>query len=194
MIKPWPLVESKILWSFPIYTLRQDTRLSPKTGRNHNFLVLDSADWVNIVPVTPEGNIVMIRQFRHGTASTVLEIPGGLIDQEGETPGQAASRELLEETGYRAEECLSIGVVHPNPAIQNNCCHTFLARNARRVQSQRLEGTEDIEVIEIPWSDIPARIREGEITHALVLIGFFWYQRYLESAHTPIDNPSQRIR
>ena len=104
MVPAWPLIESKILCSFPIYSLRQDTRQSPRTGKTHNFLVLDSTDWVNIVPVTPQGNVVMVQQFRHGTASTVLEIPGGMMELEGETPEQAASRELVEETGYIAEE------------------------------------------------------------------------------------------
>lgn len=181
MAEPWPLVTSKVMCSFPIYRLRQDTRRSPKTGKDHTFLVLDSTDWVNIVPVTPQGNVVMIRQFRHGTASMVLEIPGGMMDPNGETPRDAALRELLEETGYVAETCIHLGSVHPNPAIQNNRCHTFLAGNVRRERPQRLEGTEDIDVLEVPFENIPGLIDKGEITHALVLIAFFWYQRYLDA-------------
>ncbi len=184
MLEPWPLVESKILCSFPIYRLRQDVRRSPRTGKNHTFLVLDSTDWVNIVPITPRGDVVMIRQFRHGTADMVLEIPGGMMELNGEDPREAALRELVEETGYVAESCVYLGSVHPNPAIQNNRCHTFLAQNVRRVCDQRLEGTEDIEVVEIPFKEIPALITKGEITHALVLIAFFWYQHYLVTLTT----------
>jgi 8-oxo-dGTP pyrophosphatase MutT (NUDIX family) len=120
----------------------------------------------------------------------VLEVPGGMMEVQGETPEQAASRELIEETGYSPEECIYLGAVHPNPAIQNNLCHTFFAKNARPVQTQRLEGTEDIEVIEIPLREIPKKIQNGEITHALVLIAFFWYQRYLDASSPPrFKNP-----
>lgn len=120
VIRPWPLLASKILNAFPIYTLRQDTRRSPRTGKDHDFLVLDSKDWINVVPVTPAGNLVLIRQFRHGTASLVWEIPGGMMDEEDKSPEQAAQRELLEETGYVPEAMAFLGAVHPNPAIQNN--------------------------------------------------------------------------
>lgn len=179
-LQAWPLLNSEILHSFPIYRLRKDSRLSPRTGKTHTFLVMDSTDWVNVVPMTPEGNVVMIRQFRHGTGSIVLEVPGGMVDREDPSPEDAARRELLEETGYEAERFHYLGVVHPNPAIQNNRCHTFLAEAVRPKQSQRLDGSEDIEVTEIPYGRIPAMIERGEITHALVLIAFFWYERHLQ--------------
>ena len=178
-LQPWPLLDSKVLQEFPIYRLRQDTRRSPRTGRAHPFLVLDSPDWINVVPVTEHGNIVLIRQFRHGTASFVWEIPGGMVDPEDPTPEHAARRELLEETGYAADRFLFLGAVRPNPAIQNNRCHTFLALDCRPLQPQALEGSEDIEVLEVPGSEIPGLIDSGEIDHALVLTAFFWYERFL---------------
>jgi len=147
--------------------------------------VLDSTDWINVFPVTPEGNIVMVRQFRHGTASFVWEIPGGMMDPEDPTPEEAARRELLEETGYEAEGLQFLGVVHPNPAIQNNLCHTFLARNVRPRQSQKLDGSEDIEVQEFPWAEIPRMIDQGEITHSLVISAVFWYEKFLSGQPPP---------
>ncbi len=185
LLRPWPLLASKILNAFSIYTLRQDTRESPRTGKKHDFLVLDSTDWINVVPVTPDGNLVLIRQFRHGTASLVWEIPGGMMDEEDESPQEAARRELLEETGYEPEEMVFLGVVHPNPAIQNNRCHTFLARNVRLRQSQKLDGSEDIEVRETSWEETARMVAQGEISHSLVLAALFWYERYLASLPPP---------
>jgi 8-oxo-dGTP pyrophosphatase MutT (NUDIX family) len=184
-IQPWPLLTSKVLQDIPIYQLRQDTRQSPRTGKGHDFFVLYSRDWINVVPVTPEGNLVLIRQFRHGTASVVWEIPGGIMDLEDESPEQAALRELLEETGYEPEAMVFLGAVHPNPAIQNNRCHTFLAVNARRRQNQRLDTQEDIEVQEASWSEVSRMVDQGEITHSLVLTALFWYQRHLANLPPP---------
>ncbi|MEW6444070.1 MAG: NUDIX hydrolase [bacterium] len=184
-LEPWPLLRSEIVQSFRIYDLRRDFRRSPRTGKEHTFLVLDTADWVNVVPVTPQGNVVMIRQFRHGTGAFVLEVPGGMVDPGDTSPEEAGRRELLEETGYAAERFRYIGAVHPNPAIQNNLCHTFLAESVRPRQAQRLEGTEDIEVIEIPYERIPDMIASGEITHSLVLMAFFWYELHLRGKRPP---------
>jgi len=151
--------------------------------------VLDSTDWVNIVPVTPQGNIVLIRQFRHGTASVVWEIPGGMVDAEDETPAHAAHRELLEETGYSAEQVDFLGAVHPNPAIQNNRCHSFVAHHARPTGTQHLDGSEDIAVQEVPWPGVQEMIRSGEITHALVISALFWYARHLARLFPPPLSP-----
>ena len=190
VIRPWPLLASKVLSAFPIYTLRQDRRRSPRTGKDHDFLVLDSRDWINVVPVTPTGDLVLIRQFRHGTASLVWEIPGGMMDEEDENPKEAARRELLEETGYEPEEMAFLGAVHPNPAIQNNRCHTFLARDVRPRQTQRLDGAEDIEVQEAPWSEVSRMVDQGEISHSLVLAALFWYERHLMNLPPPPLNES----
>jgi 8-oxo-dGTP pyrophosphatase MutT (NUDIX family) len=116
----------------------------------------------------------MIRQYRHGSREVTLEIPGGLVDP-GDTPEGAASRELLEETGYQAEEYVKIGVSNPNPAIFNNRCYTFMARNVTKVSDPRPDQTEDIEVVLIPLPEIPELIRKGKIDHAIVIAAFSWY-------------------
>jgi 8-oxo-dGTP pyrophosphatase MutT (NUDIX family) len=116
----------------------------------------------------------MVRQYRHGSREVTLEIPGGLVDP-GDTPEEAATRELLEETGYRAEEMIKIGVSNPNPAIFNNRCYTFLAQDITKVSDPKPDQTEDIEVVLIPLVDIPELIRKGEIDHAIVISAFYWY-------------------
>jgi 8-oxo-dGTP pyrophosphatase MutT (NUDIX family) len=132
---------------------------------------------VNVIPITPQDDVVLIRQYRHGTREITLEIPGGLVEKN-DTPEMAAVRELYEETGYRASQMISLGGVHPNPAIQNNKCYTFLARDVSLVGDQHLDEKEDIEVLLRPLSEIPRLIRNGDITHALVLAAF--YRFYME--------------
>jgi 8-oxo-dGTP pyrophosphatase MutT (NUDIX family) len=140
----------------------------------HDFYVIESRDWINIIPITADHQVVMVRQYRHGSREVTLEIPGGLVDS-GDTPETAAARELLEETGYQAAEYVKIGATNPNPAIFNNRCYTFLARNVARVRDPMPDQTEDIEVVLIPLSDIPELIRKGEIDHAIVIAAFCWY-------------------
>jgi ADP-ribose pyrophosphatase len=174
MVKPWKRIRSQMNQSYRIFSIRTDTTLSPRTGAEHEFYVIESGDWVNVIPITADQQVVMIKQYRHGSRQITLEIPGGLVDP-GDTPETAASRELLEETGYRAEEWKKIGVVNPNPAIFSNRCHTFLARNLTKVGNPTPDQTEDIDVVILPLSDIPGLVRKGVIDHALVIAAFYWY-------------------
>src|SRR5215471_11864178 len=113
----WRRLASERLGDFKIFTVRRDRIVSPRTEEEHDFYVLDGADWINVIPVTPEGGILLIEQYRHGTGEVTLEIPGGAIDRGDADPLAAARRELREETGYEASEWVNLGFVHPNPAI-----------------------------------------------------------------------------
>jgi len=174
MIKPWKCIRSKPAQSFRVFSIRTDTVISPRTGMEHDFYVIESRNWVNIIPLTNDHQVVMIRQYRHGSREVTLEIPGGLVDP-GDTPEKAAARELLEETGYQAEEVVEIGVVNPNPAIFNNRCYTFIARNVTKTRDPMPDQTEDIEAVLIPLVDIPELIRKGKIDHAIVIGAFTHY-------------------
>jgi 8-oxo-dGTP pyrophosphatase MutT (NUDIX family) len=147
---------------------------SPRTGKDHDFFLLDSFDWVNIIPLTADGRVILVKQYRLGTKDFSLEIPGGMLN-EGEEPVGAAARELLEETGYAGEEPILLGVVDPNPALQTNRCYTYLINNVAFRTTPQQDSTEDIEVQSVPLADIPRLIHEGKITHALVIAAFFWY-------------------
>jgi ADP-ribose pyrophosphatase len=174
MVKPWRCIRSHSKQSFRVFSIRMDTTISPRTGTEHDFYIIESEDWVNVIPFAANDQVVMIRQYRHGSRKVTLEIPGGLVDPE-DTPEKAAARELLEETGYQAEELVKIGVVNPNPALFNNRCYTFVARNAQKIGQPMPDQTEDIEVVLIPVSDISELIRKGEIDHAMVITAFYWY-------------------
>jgi 8-oxo-dGTP pyrophosphatase MutT (NUDIX family) len=176
MIEPWNKTGSEYLGDFRIFRIRVDSSRSPRTGNVHRFFVLESPDWVNVIPLTPEGNVIMIRQFRHGTEDVTLEVPGGMVDAADGDPAVSAARELREETGYEAEEVIHLGSVAPNPAFLNNRCHSYLARNARPVAAPQLDGAEDIAFEEIPLADIPGLIRDGTITHSLTIAAFYYLQ------------------
>jgi 8-oxo-dGTP pyrophosphatase MutT (NUDIX family) len=140
----------------------------------HDFYVIQSPDWINIIPITPDRKVVMVRQYRHGARAVTMEIPGGLVEP-GDTPEGAASRELMEETGYRSEDWIKIGEVNPNPALFGNRCHTYLARNVSRSREPELDPSEDIEVVLVSLDAIPEMIRGGVIDHTIVIAAFSFY-------------------
>ncbi len=174
MPKPWDLISSAIDRSYRVFGLRTDRARSPRTGEIHEFFVLEAPPWVNVIPLTADDRVVLVRQYRHGIRAVTLEIPGGLVEK-GDTPEEAARRELREETGHEGAELTLLGAVHPNPAIQNNLCYTYLAKDVRPVGDLRQDDGEDIEVVLHPLSDIPALIGKKEITHALVIAAFYHY-------------------
>jgi len=167
-------------WAQESESVRQDSRLfrqivaqrrSPHTGRPHAFYRLQGPDWVNVVAFTREGELLVVEQFRHGIDAPTLEIPGGGCDG-GESPAAAARRELREETGFTSENWVALGFCTPNPATQNNRCHTFLALDCDSAGGLELDPAEELQVWAMAWFEWQARMRQGEIHHALVLAAF----------------------
>jgi ADP-ribose pyrophosphatase len=177
--KTWKLISSHRKGSFRIFDLRVDRACSPRTDKVYDFYILETTPWVNVIPLTPRNEVILIRQYRHGIQKVTLEIPGGIVEPN-DSPEAAARRELLEETGYEASEMVPLGFVHPNPAFLNNRCYTFLAKDVREAGKQAQDEKEDIEVVVRPLDHIPRIIQKGEITHALVLAAF--YRFYMEYA------------
>jgi 8-oxo-dGTP pyrophosphatase MutT (NUDIX family) len=170
----WDIVETEEIADCHIFRVKRDLARRKTDGHEHHFYWLDQPEWMNVIPITPDGDVVFIEQFRHGTQEITLEIPGGLVDP-GETPLGCARRELLEETGYEAGSLELLGKTRPNPAIQNNWQYHFLARDCRIVQSQKLDETENIRTRLAVLNDVPRLIAEGQINHSLVLSAFHWY-------------------
>jgi ADP-ribose pyrophosphatase len=173
--RSWTKVSELPPLDLEIFKLRQLEAADPRTGRPHPRVVLDCPDWVNVIPVTKHGEIVMIRQFRFGIWSLCLEIPGGMLDP-GEDPAVAAGRELEEETGYRAGRMIPLGWCHPNPAIQNNRLHTFLAEDCVQVHQGEPDEQEDISVELCSREQVNGFLRDGQITHSAVITAFYFEQ------------------
>lgn len=172
LVPQWRYDEDICLAETPIFTLRQRRGTSPSDHANTGrFVYLDCPDWVNVIALTAEREVVAIEQCRHGLAEVTLEIPGGMVDP-GESPFEAGIRELREETGYEGEPARTIGSVSPNPAILNNHCYTVLVENARRATSPALDAHEEIAVRLISLDQIAGLISAGAIHHALVVAAF----------------------
>lgn len=170
-VKNWQQGEPHLLAETRIFDLKERHAVSPLSGREGDFVYLDSVDWINVIALTEQKQVVLIEQFRHGLGEVTLEIPGGMVDP-GETPEQACLRELQEETGYTGETIEMIGRVSPNPAIQNNYCYTGLVRNVNFTGITELDTHEEIAVRLADLEEIPDLIRSGAIHHALVVCAF----------------------
>lgn len=172
MKNEWMCLSSKNVYTNRLVNVRLDTYHFLPKDIIKDFTVLELEDWVNVIPVTREGLIVTIRQYRHGVRRETVEIPGGLISSEDASPREAAIREMIEETGYTSDNVVHIGTVEPNPAIQTNRCYTFLARDCVKVSGQNLDPTESVQVELVPREDVFRMIQDGTITHALVVAAF----------------------
>ncbi len=143
----------------------------PRTGAVKRFSLIEATDWVNVIAITRDEQVVLIRQYRPGVDRICLEIPGGMVDP-GEDALTAAARELSEETGYTASRWEKLGAISPNPAIQNNMLHAYLAVDAERTTEPHFDGSELIEVDLARLDECYAMVRDGRIEHALVVAAF----------------------
>jgi 8-oxo-dGTP pyrophosphatase MutT (NUDIX family) len=166
----WDVVEHEQLQDCAVFRVMRSLSRSPRTGQLHPFYAIEADPWVNVVPLTASGEIVMIRQWRHGSRAVTLEIPGGIVDP-GESPADAAVRELREETGFGGGRLEPLGSVNPNPALFGNRLHTFVARDVVRLGAAENHGLEETAVVLVPRGSLAGLLRSGAIDHALVVAG-----------------------
>src|SRR5882724_12651571 len=155
MLKPWLKISSQPLGDFRIFTIRSDRKISPRTQQTHDFFVIDSVNWVNVIAVTPDQQLVMVEQYRHGSNTVELEIPGGMMDAGETDPVATAVRELREETGYAGGNARLLGKIHSNPAILSNTTYIVLIENCHLKHGVEFDSGEDLITRLVPVAEIP---------------------------------------
>ena len=175
-IKPWKSISSKVLGKFRIFNVRSDIKVAPRTGREHDLFVIECTNWCNVIAITPDQKIVMVEQYRPGSDTVELEIPGGMIDVEDSSPVAAGVRELREETGYEGRDARMLGEIFPNPAIMNNTCYTIIVEDCRCLHPVEFDAGEDLATRLVPVADIPRLVAENKIGHSLVAVALYYFE------------------
>lgn len=169
----WDKLSSRYLVQERWAVLRVDTCKMPDGKIIDDYYVLEYPDWANAVAFTEDGQVILIRQYRHGAEEVFLELPGGCID-EGESPEDAVVRELLEETGYAFDSVEKVGEVYANPSTAANVTHCFVLQGGRKVQEQHLDGREEIEVLTVSIDELKELVLKNEIKQALHVSSIFF--------------------
>ncbi len=176
--RAWEIVGREPVADCEVFRVERVRARSPRNGRSYDRYVLDVPDWVNVVPFTDDGRIVLVEQYRFGAGLLSLEFPAGILEQ-GEEPAAGGVRELREETGYDSDDVQAVGFVYANPALQGNRQHAVLARNCRRVAAPEQDEGEDVHLRLVTPDQLRALIRDGTIRHALALATWFLVQEHI---------------
>ena len=179
MIRPWQKLGSRPVGDFRIFTVRSDEKVSPRTGERHDFYVIDCVDWVNVLAVTADRQLVMVEQYRHGSNTVELEIPGGIMDAADASPVDTGVRELREETGYEGVHARVLGSVFANPAIMSNSSHIVLVENCALRHSVNFDSGEDLVTRLVPIADVGELVATGKIRHPLVVVALYHFDLWL---------------
>jgi 8-oxo-dGTP pyrophosphatase MutT (NUDIX family) len=172
-IETWKIKRSETVADCKIFKVRRDFSVRNSDGAEFPFYCLENGDWVNVIPITAAGEVVLIEQFRHGIEEITLEIPGGMVD-DGEDAKLAAERELVEETGFVPRETILLGKSRPNPAIQNNWVYHYLAIDCEKHHEPEFDATESVISKLVPFEEVQNLLKDGKITHSLVITAFHW--------------------
>lgn len=183
MANKWEILHSSEAGDYRVFKVKKDRKKIEEDGSviEHDFYTLDCEDWINIIPLTANNEVVFIRQFRHGSNEMSLEVPAGVVEDYDDSPADTARREMIEETGYDSDNIVKLGVVRPNPAIINNRGHVFVAFDSVEADYQNLDESEFIETELIPLEKVGEMILSGEIDHALVIATFSLLNLYLNN-------------
>ena len=179
----WEVEKSEIVFEDKWLKVRSDQCRMPGGQIVAPYYVLEYPDWINVVGITGEEEVVLVRQYRHGLGTTVIELPSGTVESQDRSPVDAAKRELLEETGYTGDFFVQTGIVSPNPSNHNNRAYCFLARNLEWVQPPQLDDTEEIETVLIPLADVLEMLRRMEFMQAMHVSSIYYAMNWMAQNH-----------
>lgn len=163
----WKTLSSEYLFNDRWFKVRKEVCETPEGKIVDPYYIYDFPTWVGAVPVTEEGKIVMVRQYRHALGETCIEIPGGCVDDTDNSLEEAVAREVMEETGYSFSSYEYLGRISPNPSTNSNLLHMFLAKGGKKVAEQELDGNEEIEVVLMSVDELKQLIRENKIVQSM---------------------------
>ena len=190
-MKPWKLLNTEYLVNAPWLKVAKEKCELPNGKVIDDFYTLWQPDWVLILARTTEGKWVMTEQYRHGTGKIELEFPAGIIDK-GETPEQAALRELQEECGYSLDErretrdergetrdersLVYLGVFPVNPDRHRGVFHVVFLDNVVKSGSTNFDSTEEIETFELTDEELQKKMADGSFNHPLQMAGYLKFK------------------
>jgi 8-oxo-dGTP pyrophosphatase MutT (NUDIX family) len=169
-LEDWPLVSSEIMHDLGLFRLSRDRAINPRTEQQHDFFVIHLPDWLQVVPLTVDGRLILVRQFRHASRRAGLEVPGGLLDPDDPGPSEAAARELREETGYGGGRMVHLLDLWPQPALLNCRARFFAALDVEPQGEISLDAGEDLEVVLVDPDEVDGLVASGEIFNAMTVM------------------------
>lgn len=163
----WKILSSEFLFNDLWFKVRKDKCETPEGKIVDPYYVYEFTTWVTALPITEEGKVLMVKQYRHALGETCIEIPGGCVDETDKNFESAIARELLEETGFVFSSYEYLGKISANPSTNNNLMHMFLARGGKKIAEQKLDGNEEIEIVLMEMDELKQLLKKNKIVQSM---------------------------
>ena len=179
----WKTLSSEYLFNDRWFKVRKEVCETPQGKIVDPYYVYDFSTWVGALPVTEEGKIIMLKQYRHALGEVCYEIPGGCVDETDHNFEEAVARELLEETGYSFSSYEYLGRISPNPSTNSNLLHMYLAKGGKKIAEQTLDENEEIQVLLLDIEELKQLLKENMIVQSMHVSCIFYALRKLGELH-----------